>query len=178
MLVRESLSGAELMDFLKEQSESRPLSVEGIVKLDGKELGYFLFSTSVGKVNWTQVPLELVEKVEFLGTVSFDSDSCSFVRVFLRKPAANDHYGKLLENVVSALRGNITLRQSPSNPQCDEVSRVTARPVSSGIAGEDVIRQASASGSNRVARRLVSASGNGVEVWEYDGDVRPSNGGA
>ena len=94
-----------------------PLICEGFAKPIENNREAFLFSIGTSCEEWTKIPLELIEKVEFIGEVSCRDHLHPLVRVHFKESPANDSFGSVFASI---LRGSNVIQRQPSGFKPDQ----------------------------------------------------------
>jgi hypothetical protein len=119
--MNKELTGPEFLKRLAVGTLRTPLVREGFAKpVEGRHES-FLFSSGTSCEGWTEIPGEVVEKVEFLGERSCRGHSHPLIRIHFREPSADERYATVLSDLLRA-----------SNPE-PGISNVTGLPTSTFI---------------------------------------------
>ena len=115
--MNKELTGPEFLKRLADGTLRSPLVREGFARpVEGRHES-FLFSTGTSCDGWTEIPCEVVRKVEFLGEHSCRDHSHPVIRIHFREPSADERYATVLSDLLPA-----------SNPE-PGISSVTGLPI-------------------------------------------------
>lgn len=92
-------------EFLKRLTEGAlraPLICEGFAKPVEGSHEAFLFSLGTSCEDWTKIPSEVIEKVEFLGERSCRDHSHPLVGIHFKEPSANEPFAAVFSSLLRA----------------------------------------------------------------------------
>src|SRR5262249_16384381 len=84
-----SFTGKEFIDALKKDTLKEPIIKDGMVKQDEKDSTVILFTEGASCDIWTKVPVDLIEKVDHMGTIRCRDHQHPFVRLHFKAPGNN-----------------------------------------------------------------------------------------
>ena len=103
-------------EFLKRLTEGAlrtPLICEGFAKPVEDSHKAFLFSVGTSCEDWTKIPGEVIEKVEFLGERPCRDHSHPLIRIHFKEPPANEPFAVVFSSLLRASNPD----PEPINPQ-------------------------------------------------------------
>lgn len=115
-----TFTGEEFLKALSEGNLREPIGKTGMVKpaADGTPAIQFAEGTACGQ--WTTIPAEMIEKVEFLRTVPCRDHQHPLVRLFLKEPPASNPlatvFAELVRNSPQPASRPTTLPQPSHRP--------------------------------------------------------------
>jgi hypothetical protein len=123
-----SFTGAEFLKALSEGSLKEAITAEGIVKLDPNDHHTILFSKNTSCAFWTKLPVEIIEKVDYLTAVHCQDHEYPLVRLHLKEPPADNKLASVFAHLVrrSYPPQSQDATVAPFSPRETTVSKVTA----------------------------------------------------
>ncbi|MFY9822659.1 MAG: hypothetical protein WAM82_14835 [Thermoanaerobaculia bacterium] len=107
----DSYTAGEFLKRLAEGALRTLLICEGFAKSVEGSYEAFLFSLGTSCEEWTKIPVEMVEKVEFLGERSCRDHSHPLIRIHFKESPANEPFAAVFSSLLRALN------LGPINPQ-------------------------------------------------------------
>ena len=98
-----ALTPADFVKKLNDRALRTPLMCEGFAKPIEENREAFLFSPGASCEDWSRIPAEIVEHVEFLGEQPCRDHSHPFVRVHFKEPPSNDPFATVFSSLLRAM---------------------------------------------------------------------------
>ncbi len=98
----DTYNAEEFLKRLTEGSLRTPLICEGFAKPADGSYDAFLFSQGTSCKNWTKIPCEAVEEVEFLSEHSCRDHSHPLVRMHFKESSANEPFAAVFSSLLRA----------------------------------------------------------------------------
>ena len=86
----DTYTAGEFLKRLTEGALRTPLVCEGFAKPAEGSYEAFIFSLGTSCESWIKIPIEIVEKVEFLGEGSCRDHSHPFIQIHFKEPSVNE----------------------------------------------------------------------------------------
>lgn len=84
--MQKSFTPTEFMKALSEGALRDPIVKEGFVKQDGNDPSALLFSEGTSCVVWTKIPLDMIERVDYIRSMRCQDHEHPLVRLHLKEP--------------------------------------------------------------------------------------------
>ena len=110
----QQLSGKEFAQALQEGRLKMAIQKEGLVKQEGSSEDVVMFSENMACQNWISIPVEMIERAEYLRQARCRDHEHPFVRLFLHEPPSENTPARVLAEL---------LRQAPNEGFNAEASK-------------------------------------------------------
>ena len=98
----DTYNAKEFLKRLTEDALRTPLICEGFAKPVDGSYDAFLFSLGTSCKNWTKIPCEEIEEVEFLTERSCRDHSHPLIRIHFKEPSANEPFAVAFSSLLRA----------------------------------------------------------------------------
>ncbi len=97
-----SFTGAEFVKALTEGNLREPIVKQGMVKPSEDDPSSIQFSEGTACQIWTRIPVEMIERVEFVSTIRCQDHQHPLVRLFLKEPPGENKVAGVLSELLRA----------------------------------------------------------------------------
>jgi len=98
--MEQSMTGAAFLAALTQGTLKEPVVREGMVKLDTTDPAAVLFAAGTACGSWTKIPVDMIDKVEYLTVVGCRDHTHPFIRLSLKEPPSDNTMARVLADLV------------------------------------------------------------------------------